>query len=224
MRSNRKKSVSSNSSDKEIDFLEEEFLKLTTIDIPIPKKEIDIYEPEVKEVMKSGCNRQIAEYALLKYKEIEDKDNYSEKLYKLREEYDIIKKDIIMNSRKDVEEYVQSGNVALDKKNNDEIKLDGFENEIEEILDSEVLYKMKKENKNLDNVEKYAKFYLYQNLIKEKDKKEFYEKRKKYYVKREAVIEAALRTIKKIVNNEEEYKKFYEDYFTDEKEQFIIYN
>ena len=129
-----------------------------------------------------------------------------------------------MNSRRDVEEYVKSGSIELDTNNNN-IKLDGYENEIDEILESEVLYKIKKENKkNLDNVEKYAKYYLNQYLIKEKDNKEFVDKRKKYYEKREAVIEASLRKVKKIVNDEEEYKKFYEEYFSSEDKigHFII--
>ena len=224
----RQKSISSNSSDKENDYLEEEFLKLSTKDIPIPKPQIKMYEPEVQEVMKSGCNRQIAEYALLQYKEIEDKDNSLEKLSILRNEYNKVKKDIINNVRTDVENYVKEGKLDLDTKENNEFKIDGYENEIEEILESDKLNEMKKDNtKNLDNVEKYAKYYLEQHLKKEKNIEVFKEKRKKYYDKREAVIEACLRKIKKIVNDEEEYKKFYEEYFNskeDKKEENIINN
>ena len=148
----RQKSISSNSSDKENDYLEEEFLKLSTKDIPIPKPQIKMYEPEVQEVMKSGCNRQIAEYALLQYKEIEDKDNSLEKLSILRNEYNKVKKDIINNVRTDVENYVKEGKLDLDTKENNEFKIDGYENEIEEILESDKLNEMKKDNtKNLDN-------------------------------------------------------------------------
>ena len=214
----RKSSSSSNSNDNEKDFLEEEFLKLKVEDIPIPRKEIDIYEPEVQEVMKSGCNRQIAEYSLLQYKEIEDKDTKSEKLSELRKQYNDVKDKIIKKARERVEKYVESGGVDLEMKNNFDIELDGYENEIEEILESKKLNEMKDDNtKNLDNVEKYAKYYLNECLKKLENKEDFIKKREKYYNKREAVIEACLRKIKKIVNNEEEYMKFYENYFNQKK-------
>ena len=44
-------------------------------------------------------------------------------------------------------------------------------------------------------------------------KMKFKETRDLYIEKREAVIEAALRKIKKIVNDENEYKIFYKNYF-----------
>ena len=51
----------------EDDELEEEFLKCDINDLPLPKEELKDFEFEINEVMKSGCNRQIAEYALMKY-------------------------------------------------------------------------------------------------------------------------------------------------------------
>ena len=214
----RKPSSSSNSSDNEKDFLEEEFLKLKVEDIPIPREEIDIYEPEVQEVMKSGCNRQIAEYSLLQYKEIEDKDTNSEKISELRKQYNDVKDKIIKKAREKVEKYVENGSVDLEMKNNFDIELDGYENEIEEILESKKLNEMKDDNtKNLDNVEKYAKYYLNECLKNVENKEDFNKKREKYYNKREAVIEACLRKVKKIVNDEEEYMKFYESYFNQKK-------
>ena len=44
-------------------------------------------------------------------------------------------------------------------------------------------------------------------------KKDFIKKRKEYIDKRDAVIEACLRKIRKIVNDEKEYEIFYESYY-----------
>ena len=55
---------------------------------------------------------------------------------------------------------------------------------------------------------------------KDKDGKtiKFFEDREKYIKKRESVIEACLRKVKKIVNDEEEYNKFYKEYMEKNKE------
>lgn len=203
----------SNPSDEEKDILEEEFLKLTEDDIPTPIEEIAVYEPEVQEVMKSGCNRQIAEYAILKYKKIEDNDKNSEKLYKLREEYNKLKNPIITNTVNSIEKLVNMDNP--DKKNiNYDIQLNEYEDEIEEIIKNEKIQKMIENNIfTLEIAQKFAKYYLKANINEEKDQKQFLEKRKAFYDKREAVIEAALRKVKKIVNDKEAYKIFYKEYF-----------
>lgn len=205
--------ASSNPSDEEKDILEEEFLKLTEDDIPTPIEEIAVYEPEVQEIMKSGCNRQIAEYAILKYKKIEDNDKNSEKLYKLREEYNKLKNPIITNSVNSIEKLVNMDNP--DKKNiNYDIQLNEYEDEIEEIIKNEKIQKMIENNIfTLEIAQKFAKYYLKANINEEKDQKQFLEKRKAFYDKREAVIEAALRKVKKIVNDKEAYKIFYKEYF-----------
>lgn len=203
----------SNPSDEEKDILEEEFLKLTEDDIPTPIEEIAVYEPEVQEIMKSGCNRQIAEYAILKYKKIEDNDKNSEKLYKLREEYNKLKNPIITNTVNSIEKLVNMDNP--DKKNiNYDIQLNEYEDEIEEIIKNEKIQKMIENNIfTLEIAQKFAKYYLKANINEEKDQKQFLEKRKAFYDKREAVIEAALRKVKKIVNDKEAYKIFYKEYF-----------
>lgn len=203
----------SNPTDEEKDILEEEFLKLTEDDIPTPIEEIAVYEPEVQEVMKSGCNRQIAEYAILKYKKIEDNDKNSEKLYKLREEYNKLKNPIITNTVNSIEKLVNMDNP--DKKNiNYDIQLNEYEDEIEEIIKNEKIQKMIENNIfTLEIAQKFAKYYLKANINEEKDQKQFLEKRKAFYDKREAVIEAALRKVKKIVNDKEAYKIFYKEYF-----------
>ena len=73
--------------DKDLDFLEEELLKCNKEDIPIPIDNIEDLEEEVIEVMKSGCNRQIAEYVILKYKELKDEENGKLKLILFKENY-----------------------------------------------------------------------------------------------------------------------------------------
>ncbi len=192
------------------DWLEEEFLTNYNIDdIPVPKTEIGKYEKEVLEVMKSGCNRQIAEYVIIKYKEQEDKDKTTT-LNDLCEKYREKMEGIIKAAKND---FISSKNIqnANDKKNLEEIekKLEGFENEIEEIM------QCREEEDNQEVLENQAKICLYNELKKkeEKEMKEINDLKKQYYDKRDAVIEAALRKVKKIVNNDDEFKKFYYDYY-----------
>jgi len=54
---------------------------------------------------------------------------------------------------------------------------------------------------------------------KEEDNIKFLEKKKKFNEKRDAVIESALRRVKKIVNDENEYKIFYKDYYGKDEEK-----
>ena len=193
------------------DWLEEEFLNNCNIDdIPVPKtKQIGEYEKEVLEVMKSGCNRQIAEYVIIKYKEQEDKDKTTT-LNDLCKKYREKMEGIIKAAKND---FISSKNIqnANDKKNFEEIekKLEGFENEIEEIM------QCREEEDNQEVLENQAKICLYNELKKkeEKEMKEINDLKKQYYDKRDAVIEAALRKVKKIVNNDDEFKKFYKDYY-----------
>ena len=193
----KKNSQSQNSSDNEIDFLEEEFLKCDPNDLPVPKKEIEMYNDEVLEVMKTGCNRQIAEYVIIKYKELEDEEG-KDKLVDLRTKYYEIKLKFF--------EKVKSLLGKNDNINDPEIgELSDYEEEINEFWES-----------NKDKDKKDIKLAI-NKLINEKDKdeetKQFLEARDKYNRKREAVIEAALRKVKKIVNDKEEYKKFFVGYY-----------
>ena len=55
------------------------------IDKIVPKKELENFEMDIKEIMKSGCNRQIAEYSLMQYKNNTSKNEYS-KYEKAKEE------------------------------------------------------------------------------------------------------------------------------------------
>ena len=207
------KILDSPSSEKEIDYLEEEFLKCDIKDLPFPKEEIKEYEREVIEVMKSGCNRQIAEYVILEYKRQEDEEAKSnknlEKLSKLREEYDKYKNPII----KKVNE------ILIEQKNNKEIKeaiLEGYEYEIEEIMENDKLKNIYLKE-NLEIYENNANFYLNKEIEElrssDENKKKFDEARSKFINKRDAVIESALRKTKEIVNNENAFKIFYKDYY-----------
>ena len=195
--SKSKNSQSQNSSDKEIDFLEEEFLKCDPNDLPVPKKEIEIYNYQVLEVMKSGCNRQIAEYVMLEYKKLEDaeqkeKDNKKETLEKLRKNYFDKLDSIIKNNSDDKE------NIPKDESNE-------YEEEINEFWDS---------NKGMDKNEIKG---ILNKVLKEKANdeatKQLVNDMEIYRRKRDAVIEAALRKVKKIVNDKEEYKKFFKGYY-----------
>ena len=215
------KKSSQNSIDKELDLLEDEFLKCEIDEIPIPKKELKEYESDVKEVMKSGCNRQIAEYVILKYKNLEDeekkkevKDKEFKSLPQLRKEYNINKRPMIKKAIESIDENI--------KKNKDDykgqkIEMEGYEDELDEILNSEDINKLKKDDKIKKevNLADLARFYVnkYLTSLKEDEEKKFQESRKKYYDKRDAVIEFALREVKKIVNDQKEYEKFYREYY-----------
>ena len=215
------KKSSQNSIDKELDLLEDEFLKCEIDEIPIPKKELKEYESDVKEVMKSGCNRQIAEYVILKYKNLEDeekkkevKDKEFKSLPQLRKEYNINKRPMIKKAIESIDENI--------KKNKDDykgqkIEMEGYEDELDEILNSEEINELKKDDKIKKevNLADLARFYVnkYLTSLKEDEEKKFQESRKKYYDKRDAVIEFALREVKKIVNDQKEYEKFYNEYY-----------
>jgi len=267
------KKSSQNSIDKELDLLEDEFLKCEIGEIPIPKKELIEYESDVKEVMKSGCNRQIAEYVILKYKNLEDEEKKKEKeekekeekekeekekeekekevkekevkekevkekevkekevkekevkekevkekefksLPQLRKEYNNYKKPMI---QKAIESIVENITKNKDDYKNEKIEMEGYEDELDEILNSEKINDLKKDDKIKKevNLADLARFYVnkYLTSLNEDEEKKFQESRKKYYDKRDAVIEFALREVKKIVNDQKEYEKFYKEYY-----------
>ena len=214
-------SKSSNSSENENDFLETEFLKCKIEDIPIPNEQIEIYKDEVWEVMKCGCNRQIAEYVFIKYKELEDKEKDKTKLIDLKNNYNEIKKEIINYLKQKIDDHIynkKKENIQYDDINN---ILSDYEDEIGEIV--EMYRKNLKEGDNLiKEVKNCCEYYFLKILEKKEDKniKKFLEERKKYIEKKEAVIESSLRNIKKIVNDKNEYKKFYKEYYgkNDEEE------
>jgi len=194
-----------NSNEEEKNYLEEDFLKCDIGDFPSPKTELKDYDDYVTEVMKSGCNRQIAEYVILEYVKLEEKDTNTKKLLNLREEYLKASNKILTLTKEAI-----SNSKRTEQNSGDKPSKYDFEDEIE------LVCKIITKNENEDiNYERLAKIYLgkYYDELSDKEKKEFDEKRKAYIDKRDAVIEYALRRVRKIVNDESEYKKFYKSYY-----------
>ena len=193
--------------EEEKNYLEEEFLKCEIGEFPSPKTELRDYEEYVTEVMKSGCNRQIAEYVILEYVKLEEKDTNNKKLLDLREEYLKATNKVLTFTKEAITNSINRG------QNVEDISSE-YEDEIELVCKNLV----KKEDDNI-NYEKYAKFFLekYIGELNDEEKKEFEQKRKAYIDKRDAVIESALRKVRKIVNDEKEYKKFYKEYYGEDE-------
>ena len=79
-----KTSTNKNDNKREDDELEDAFLECKFEDFPSPKEELENYQFELREIMKSGCNLQIAEYSLLQcniFSHLDSaKKNYDKKL------------------------------------------------------------------------------------------------------------------------------------------------
>ena len=185
------------------DELEEEFLKCNLEDLPLPIKKLEVFEFEINEVMKSGCNRQIAEYSLLEYKS--DLSNLSE----LKNEYKKSKKSIKENMP-NIDYYINTAKYEKDEKST-------YEEEADEIFEENIKEIEGNENYKIEDTDAIKEFIMSDfksrvEALESKDKEIFVKSRKNYRDKRDAIIEAALRLVKKIVNDEKEYKKFEEGY------------
>ena len=225
--------------DEDLDYLEKEFLKCKLEDIPLPIDEIEEnLEEEVLEVMKSGCNLQIAEYVILKYQDIEDDLDGKQKLLDFKKNYQESKNeyfnDIINNKEKKINDINLVKDYITKKysiKENNQINIfdQVVDGELRDYVDEIKKYlKNYKDDKNKDNkiksekdddlCERTIKYIIYKNLYIENSKdndektKKFFEEREKYIKKRESVVEACLRNVKKIVNDEKEYNKYYKEY------------
>lgn len=198
-----------NQNQSEKDELEDAFL---SIDFELlekkitPNKELSNYELDVKEIMNIGCNRQLAEYVLNKI-EINSKLKEENKKY-------IDAKNKFINKIKGTINIKE----ILEKVNKNALDIDVptlyekifFEEIIEEIMDKYLK----------ENYEFFSEYGFKSNLIKEikENKKlkfdldEFIKSKKEYIEKRQPIIEAALRLARKILNDEKEYKNFYEYY------------
>ena len=198
-----------NQNQSEKDELEDAFL---SIDFELlekkitPNKELSNYELDVKEIMNIGCNRQLAEYVLNKI-EIHSKLKEENKKY-------IDAKNKFINKIKGTINIKE----ILEKVNKNALDIDVptlyekifFEEIIEEIMDKYLK----------ENYEFFSEYGFKSNLIKEikENKKlkfdldEFIKSKKEYIEKRQPIIEAALRLARKILNDEKEYKNFYEYY------------
>ena len=214
------------------DDMENEFLTLSEkiIDKLKPKKELSTFEIDINEIMKSGCNRQIAEYALMKY-------NIQEKLKEENQKYISSKKEIINDIKNKLG--TKLDNLLKDENRKDDVV--EYEPLYEEIYDEIVEYLLNKNPKSIIDIN-FIKNGVVKLLSTENINFDKFKNEKEIYVKkREPIIEAALRLVKKIVNNKkqkpdepeepeeskeledsEEYKKFLEEYFEKEKiEPFI---
>ena len=222
----------SKNDNKELDYLEEEFLQCKLEDIPLPSDIIEKdLEEEVGEVMKSGCNRQIAEYVILKYQEIENDEDGKPKLIKFKKDYENSRNEYfneIISNIKNKKDEIETVKENISNKKNRENINDKY---IDQIVDDKLrdyIEEIKKFTKNYkdnganrEENEHIIKYILFKNLFiedqkgnDEKDEKtnKFFEERKKYIQKRDAVVEACLRKVKKIVNDDDEYNKFNKEY------------
>ena len=198
-----------NQNQSEKDELEDAFL---SIDFELlekkitPNKELSNYELDVKEIMNIGCNRQLAEYVLNKI-EINSKLKEENKKY-LEAKNKIINKIKGTINIKEILEKVNKNALDIDVPTLYEKIF--FEEIIEEIMDKYLK----------ENYEFFSEYGFKSNLIKEikENKKlkfdldEFIKSKKEYIEKRQPIIEAALRLARKILNDEKEYKNFYEYY------------
>ena len=205
-----KTTISSKKGDNkyEEDELEEQFLKCELKDLPIPKKELEKFQFEVREVMKSGCNLQIAEYSLLQY----DIVNY---LTKYKDEYNQYKDKFMKLLKDEIKVYFNNlkENMIKSEYEDDDDTKNKYEEEADEIMDE-----------NLETIESIKERTTEQikedlmNIFKKKvdesgDKDDFDNAKENYVKKRDALIESALRLVKKIVNDENEYNIFKENYY-----------
>ena len=198
-----------NQNQSEKDELEDAFL---SIDFELlekkitPNKELSNYELDVKEIMNIGCNRQLAEYVLNKI-EINSKLKEENKKY-LEAKNKFINKIKGTINIKEILEKVNKNALDIDVPTLYEKIF--FEEIIEEIMDKYLK----------ENYEFFSEYGFKSNLIKEikENKKlkfdldEFIKSKKEYIEKRQPIIEAALRLARKILNDEKEYRNFYEYY------------
>ena len=205
--------------------LEKKFLDIN-FKLPFPNKDnkkiIDEYSEEIQEIMKTGCSRQIAEYSMIEY----NNASIDKKLYKLKKQYKDYKNEIsiINNTCRTLVISSELKNIEFSY-NIDIMKFVKSEDEIEEILSDEnvnkkleELYKSNEYIKSIENKvdkQKIAFYFLNKQIeeLKEEEKKNFIEKQEQYFNEREAVIESALRRVKNIVNDDNEFKKFHDKYY-----------
>ena len=204
----------------EDDELENAFLDDCNIDdLPLPNPELTDYQIELREVMKSGCNLQIAEYALIKLKiktEFEKlKENYNKEKKSIMDELQD-NFDSIFNEIKEGEGKQNQNDISInenrDKNKDKENDIEKYYEEVDEIMATKLLEKQEIQGIDI-NLLKKKLLEKFEEILKSSDNREkLLEARENYLKKREAIIEAALRIVKKIVNDENEYKKFEKEY------------
>ena len=198
----------------EKDELEEEFLNNCRLeDLPIPKKELEKFQFEVEEVLKSGCNLQIAEYSLLQY-DIENN------LGEYKDKYNDLKEKFMNNLSGEISVYynnlTENNNINKNEYQDDDEEKDKkkeFDEEAEEIFQKNIDKFEKMKDRTKDQIKGGLMNLFKIRVEKSEDKEIFLNAKREYIKKRDALIESALRLVKKIVNDENEYKKFHENYF-----------
>ena len=218
----KKTAIKTNANDNQLyeDEFEEEFLKCKIEDIPIPKKELEDFQFEVKEVMKSGCNLQIAEYALIKCNIIsllnDLKKEYNKNKAEIRKKMEGILYDLFKNVKNYLKKFFD------ENKDNKENKKENlyYEEEANEIMEE---YSDKIEmdenltQSDLVSVKNYLLYEFEKSVENSEIKDKFINAKNNYKEIRDAILESALRLVKKIVNDEREYNKFYEEYYKKEE-------
>ena len=189
------------------DEMEKEFLKCDEqiIEKLIPNEKLANFEIDIKEIMKSGCNRQIAEYALMKYniQKLLEKQNA-----KYIESKNDIKNEINNKLGTKFENLIKDENIK-----DEEVVFDLLYEEIIDEIIEEIIQKHPENVIDLNIIKKR----LIKLLENENINFENFKKVKELYIQqREPIIEAALRLVKKIVNNKEEYDKFHDEYYKNE--------
>ena len=227
-----KTSTNKNDNKREDDELEDAFLECKFEDFPSPKEELENYQFELREIMKSGCNLQIAEYSLLQCNIFSHLDSY-------KKNYDKKLGPILVEMEKRIEIYKSKEKDNNQKKNDEKNKNDDnqnqTENEEEEEEEPNKEYKYYEEEvdtimeKHPEELEKYSQMELdkikkdwmkifYELVEASVNKESFKEAKKNYNEKRTSLLDSALRLVKKIVNDDNEYKQFYLNYFGEEYE------
>ena len=220
MSSSTKISNKRNDNKLEVDELEEEFLNDDFDDLPEPNEKLKNYQFEVREIMKSGCNLQIAEYSLLQcniFSHLHDVKSEYNKLFENIKKEMSNKLEVDINKKKDKENNIKDDPNSIQKLEEEEEKENKENQKYEEEIDA-IMEEHSEEYKNLQQTKINQIKEDWMKLFKEvleasKYKDEFLNAKDIYYEKRAPLIESALRLVKKVVNDENEYKKFYENYF-----------
>ena len=222
-----KTSTNKNDNKREDDELEDAFLECKFEDFPSPKEELENYQFELREIMKSGCNLQIAEYSLLQcniFSHLDsDKKNYDKKLgpilvlmenriqiYKSKEKDNNQKKNDEKNKNDDGQNQTENEEEEEEEPNK-EYKY--YEEEVDTIMEKHAEELEKYSQMELDKIKKDWMKIFYELVEESVNKESFKEAKKNYNEKRTSLLDSALRLVKKIVNDDNEYKQFYLNYF-----------
>ena len=205
-----------NQNQSEKDELENAFLSIDSDTLRkkiTPNKDLSNYELDIKEIMNTGCNRQLAEYVL-------NKIDINSKLQEDNKKYLKAKKQFI----DEIKGKIRINKDIIEKANTDVPNFDFeilyekiFFEEIIEELASTYLKKYSQKYKDYEVLLQYKVRSKLIKTIKENEElkihlDEYIKSKNEYIKKRQPVIEAAFRLLKKILNDEKEYKNFYEYY------------